>query len=291
MRVRLWSVLLAGGMLAAVLGGVDAAEEEPSASPLPPTVAGPPLPVADWLRAQVAPSPRPAVEPEPEAVPESERPRAAAVVRRGRPSTGAVALTFDDGYNSRACSLIADQLRRHDAVGTFFINGQWLQRAPVTWRRILEGMEVGNHTRSHPDLTHQPHPVVINQVRSNEDIHEQVLGRPMLKVFRPPYGAHSERTDRIAGQLGYEYVALWNVDSEDWRREATPASIVRRAVGAAPGSIILMHCARSATVKALPHVIRHYQRRGIELAGLSTVLEGAVTTRGGDARAQRYDQP
>ena len=36
-----------------------------------------------------------------------------------------------------------------------------------------------------------------------------------------------------------------------------------------------MHCARDATAEALPRIVRHYQRRGIEVAGLSKVLKGA----------------
>lgn len=215
---------------------------------------------------------------------ESEKSRSgslesAVVVRKGPRSSGAVALTFDDGYNGRACASIANTLRKHDAVGTFFINGEWVKRQPSRWRRILEGMEVANHTRTHPRLTSVPHPVVINQIRSSEWIHEQVLGRPMLKVLRPPYGAYGERIGRIAKQLGYEQVVLWNVDTGDWRPKAKPRRIVQRATGAAPGSIILMHCARDATAKALPRIVRHYQRRGIAVAGLSEVLKGARGTK------------
>ena len=199
----------------------------------------------------------------------------AMVVRQGPASSGAVALTFDDGYNAKACASIADTLRRYGAVGTFFVNGQWLTREPNRWRRILEGMEVANHTRSHRRLTQEPHPVVINQIRTNEWIHEQVLGRPMLKALRPPYGAYGERVGRIARSLGYDHIVMWNVDTGDWNPKAKPKRIVRAATGAAPGSIILMHCARDATAKALPRIVRHYQRRGIEVGGLSTVLEGA----------------
>lgn len=254
MRTRAWW-LLAVALLWSLLPSSALAVDE--TEPLP----WPPPPWADDV-----------VE-EPSAEP--VRPPAAPVVRKGPAASGAVALTFDDGYNQRACKLIADKLRQHGAVGTFFINGQWLRRAPDAWRRILEGMEVGNHTRSHPDLTREPHPVVINQIRSNEDIHERALGRPMLKVFRPPYGAHSERIGRIAGQLGYERIVLWNVDTEDWKPKAKVKRIVRRATGAAPGSIILMHCGPGATVKAVPEIIHHYKQRGIKLVGLSEVLRGA----------------
>lgn len=214
---------------------------------------------------------------------------AAIVVRKGSRRSGAVALTFDDGYNRTACARIANTLRRNDAVGTFFVNGQHLRAAPSKWRRILEGMEVGNHTRSHPDLTREPHPVVIRQIAQNEAIHEQVLGRPMLKALRPPYGAYGERIGRIAAELGYEHIAMWNVDTGDWRPGTKAGAIVRRATGAPAGSIILMHCSRNATARALPKIVRHYQQRGLELTGLSEVLAGARDTRG-SAKTKRYDR-
>ena len=213
----------------------------------------------------------------------------AMVVRRGPRSSGAVALTFDDGYDVRACASIARTLRRYDAVGTFFINGQWLKREPDRWRRILAGMEFANHTRSHRDLTQEPHRVVVNQIRSNEYLHETILGRPMLKVLRPPYGAYEDRIGRIARQLGYDHVVFWNVDSGDWKREAKPKRIVQAATGAPPGSIVLMHCAHQATAKALPRIVRHYQERGIEVAGLGTVLEGAED-QGAEVAPKRYGE-
>jgi peptidoglycan-N-acetylmuramic acid deacetylase len=211
----------------------------------------------------------------------------ATVVRRGPRASGAVALTFDDGYNVKACASIARTLRRNDAVGTFFINGHWLKREPDRWRRILEGMEVANHTRSHRDLTQEPRRVVVNQIRSNEYLHETILGRPMLKVLRPPYGAYEDRIGRIAGQLGYHHIVLWNVDSGDWKPKATPKRILQAATGAPPGSIVLMHCAGYATARALPRIVRHYQRRGIEVAGLSTVLDGAKG-QGAEVAPKRY---
>jgi peptidoglycan/xylan/chitin deacetylase (PgdA/CDA1 family) len=209
------------------------------------------------------------------ALPHSKSLPSATVIRKGPRSSGAVALTFDDGYDAKACASITRTLRDYDAVGTFFVNGQWINRDPARWRRILEGMEVGNHTRSHPYLTQAPHPVVINQIRSNQWIHEQALGRPMLKVLRPPYGASGERIGRIAKQLGYDYIVLWSVDTGDWKPGTTAKQIIRRATGAPPGSIILMHCGPRATAKAVPRIVRYYQRHGIKVAGLSTVLEGA----------------
>lgn len=196
----------------------------------------------------------------------------ARVVTRGRTSIGAVALTFDDGNNVSACRRIARTLRQRNSKATFFINGNHLKNQPAVWRKILRGMSVANHTRSHYDLTSVSDRVVTKQIRENEALHEKILGKSMLKMLRPPYGAYDSRTLRIAGQLGYGRVVLWSVDTYDWRSSTSASDIVRRATGASPGSVILMHCNRSATADALPAIIRHYKRRGIQIAGLRKVL-------------------
>jgi peptidoglycan/xylan/chitin deacetylase (PgdA/CDA1 family) len=196
----------------------------------------------------------------------------ATVVRAGPRSSGAVALTFDDGWNADACSDIADILRARRVTATFFINGRELKQRPGAWRRILEGMPVGNHTRTHRNLTRQPGAVIRKQIASNEQVHERILGRPMLKLFRPPYGAHDKRVRRIAGELGYRHTVLWNVQPHDWTPRTTAKQIGQRATGARRGSIILLHCRYPATVKALPGIIRHYKQRGIRLVGLDELL-------------------
>ena len=196
----------------------------------------------------------------------------AAVIKSGSRSSGAVALTFDDGWGVGACASIARTLRAHDAKGTFFVNGNNLRLQPAKWRLILKGMPVGNHTRSHKNLTLESSRVVTKQIRENEALHERILGRPMLKVLRPPFGAQDRRVRLLAGQLGYKHTVLWNVDTFDWKASSTVASIVSRAPAARPGSIILMHCGPRATAKALPAIIRHYKARGIELVGLGRLL-------------------
>lgn len=197
---------------------------------------------------------------------------AARVVTSGRRSSGVVALTFDDGTNVPACRRIARTLRQRNAKGTFFINGNHIKNQPGTWRRVLKGMPVANHTRSHYNLTTQSDRVVTKQIRENEAVHERYLRKPMLKMLRPPYGAYDSRTLRIAGSLGYGRVVLWSVDTFDWKSSSSASEIAARAKGAPPGAVILMHCSRSATADALPSIIRHYKRRGIELAGLRKVL-------------------
>jgi peptidoglycan/xylan/chitin deacetylase (PgdA/CDA1 family) len=197
----------------------------------------------------------------------------ATIVKAGPRSSGAVALTFDDGWNVGACARIANILRKRNVIGTFFINGRELKQHPSRWRRILDGMPVGNHTRTHRNLVRQSGEVIRKQLESNERIHERILGRPMLKLFRPPYGSHDRRVRRIAGELGYRYTVMWNVQPHDWSSRTTARQVRQRATGARPGSIILLHCRYASTVKALPKIIRHYKGRGIRLVGVDELLD------------------
>jgi peptidoglycan/xylan/chitin deacetylase (PgdA/CDA1 family) len=196
----------------------------------------------------------------------------AQIIKAAPRSTGAVALTFDDGWNHRACSRIADILRARNVRATFFVNGRELDERPWKWRRILEGMPVGNHTYAHKRMTGLSDDAIRRQLKRNERVHEELLGRPMLKLFRPPFGAYSERVRRVAAEAGYGRMVLWNVQPHDWSPRTTAGQIVRRATGARRGSIILLHCRYGATVQALPKIIRHYRQRGIRLVGLDELL-------------------
>mgnify|MGYP001820322894 FL=1 len=195
------------------------------------------------------------------------------IIKAASRSTGAVALTFDDGWNHRACTGIADILRARSVTATFFINGRELEKRPWKWKKILAGMPVGNHTYAHKRMTGLANDAIRRQLQRNENVHERLLGRPMLKLWRPPYGVYSDRVRRVAAEAGYRRMVLWNVQPHDWSPKTTTAQIVKRATGARRGSIILLHCRYGATVKALPRIIRHYKQRGIKLVGLDELLD------------------
>lgn len=198
---------------------------------------------------------------------------ATSLVVDARPAaSSSVALTFDDGWSLSSCARITRTLRAQRVVGTFFINGSQLARAPQRWRRVLRGQQIANHAYRHFDLTSRSNFAVRKLIRKNELIHERILGRPMLKIFRPPYGAYDARVLRIAGRQGYSRTALWSVDSRDWDRATTVDEVIARSTGADPGAIILMHCSDNATPDALPTIIRHYKSRGIKLVGLKQLL-------------------
>jgi peptidoglycan/xylan/chitin deacetylase (PgdA/CDA1 family) len=132
-------------------------------------------------------------------------------------------------------------------------------------------MPVGNHTRAHADLTRLSSAAIRQQITSNEHLFEQVLGRPMKKLLRPPYGAYDSQVLAVARSLGYR-VVLWSIDTRDWVPGTSAATIAARASAGHSGSIVLMHCGPRATARALPSIIRSYQARGYHLVGLGRLL-------------------
>jgi len=181
----------------------------------------------------------------------------------------AVALTFDDGP-SRFTRRVLAVLRRLRARATFFVVGELAERRPRAVRAALSaGMAVESHSWSHP---YRPPFDRLPRARIRAEIDRpaavlRALGRAP-SLFRPPGGAFSPYVIEAAGAAG-QRVVLWSVDPQDWRPGVKPRQIVRRVLAAVrPGSIVLLHDGggdRSATVKALPAIIRGIRRKGLKL--------------------------
>ena len=66
---------------------------------------------------------------------------------------------------------------------------------------------------------------------------------------------------------------LWSVDPADWAPGATAKQITHRVLSAVrPGSIVILHDGggdRSATVAALPAIVRGIRRRGLHLVAIA----------------------
>src|SRR5437667_7172607 len=71
------------------------------------------------------------------------------IVWDGKPSTGALALTFDDGPDPVFTPKILEVLKRYNIKATFFLVGEQARRYPAEVHNIRAlGHEIGNHTDS-----------------------------------------------------------------------------------------------------------------------------------------------
>ncbi len=200
------------------------------------------------------------------------------VVEREGASEHRVALTFDDGPDTRWTPAILDTLASRNAPATFFLIGTSVERhIPLARRIVADGNEFGNHTFTHPNLALTSPFVTRLELDANERLLEAVFDRRSA-FFRPPYFGDAEPTTAdelvpvsIAADLGYVTVGL-HVDSDDWK-ELGVRRIVQTVIARRPlGNVVLLHDGggdRSQTVAALGPIIDSLRARGDTLVLLS----------------------
>jgi len=188
----------------------------------------------------------------------------------------AVALTFDDGPWPRSTTRVLEVLRWMRAPATFFMIGYLAERYPGIVRRVARaGMTIGVHSWSHPVAMRfdrlTPHRIQTELERPATLIERTIGTRPTL--FRPPGGHHGRPVVDLADAAGMR-VVQWSVDPHDYRADATAAEIAGSVLGAVrPGSIVLLHDGggnRSATIRALPRIIRGIRAMGLRLVAIPT---------------------
>jgi len=199
------------------------------------------------------------------------------LVYRGSHAKPVVALTFDDGYSASNCAKILDTLERRHVTATFFPYAWSVSAAPAFWRRVAaDGYPIANHTTSHPDMTRLSLADAISEITRARRIIERITRQPMIRVFRPPYGAWNATVLEASREAGFPTVLLWDVDTRDWSHSATASSVLRAGLRGSNGSVILMHCGPSVTPQILDQLITGYEKRGFGFVTVPQLLGGTV---------------
>ncbi|MDP9085682.1 MAG: glycosyltransferase [Pseudomonadota bacterium] len=204
------------------------------------------------------------------------------MITRTNYAPNTVALTFDDGPDSRWTGKILDILKAKHVPATFFIVGEnALTQRGLLERMIADGHEVGSHTYTHPNLATTGRAQTLFELNATQRLFQAFTGRS-LKFFRAPYFGDAEPStaDEIfpaleAQQRGYISVGL-HVDSEDWQRPGAPAIVnnVLSGVFAKRGNIVLLHDSggdRTQTIAALPEIIDRLRAAGYRFVPVSTL--------------------
>ena len=182
-----------------------------------------------------------------------------------------VALTFDDGptpFTDRLLRILAD----NHARATFFLIGNKVAANPAGAQRIAAaGMEIGNHTWEHPNMTTIPPQDISAQLAKANDAIIAATGRAP-RLYRPAGGLANDAVQQAAARLGLAEI-LWDVIPFDWFNDSnTAATRLVLMTQIKPGSVVLLHDTYSSTVDLVYQFIPVLKANGYHLVTVSQLL-------------------
>ncbi|MFI9122657.1 polysaccharide deacetylase family protein [Streptomyces bikiniensis] len=207
-----------------------------------------------------------------------------------------VALTFDADMTAdqgpRAArgerfdnpELIAT-LRRLEVDATVFMTGRWAEEYPDQARSIGSDplFEIANHSYSHHAFASPCYglpavagPDMAADVRRAFDAFRDAGALNVVPYFRFPGGCYDDAALRALGPAGVTAVQ-WDVVGGDAFAKDADAVAEQVLDGVRPGSLVVLHCTRSAapaTERAVRRIVPELRDRGYRFVKVSELMRG-----------------
>ncbi|MFD6168971.1 polysaccharide deacetylase family protein [Streptomyces coeruleorubidus] len=219
------------------------------------------------------------------------------VFEHGPRTHRAVALTFDadmtSGQGARAAAgerfdhpRLISTLRALKVPATVFMTGRWAEQYPDQARSIGRDplFEVANHSYSHYAYTRDCYGLpTVAEGRMRSDVERAYaafrkagVADPM-PYFRFPGGCYDRRALKALTPAGVTAVQ-WDVVGGD-AFESDPDVVARQVLdGVRPGSVVVLHCTRSAapaTERAVRAIVPQLRREGYKFVKVSELIAAA----------------
>lgn len=185
-------------------------------------------------------------------------------------------LTFDCGYENGNTEAILDALKKHNAKGTFFVVGNFLETAPQIVKRMTEeGHLVGNHTYHHPDMSQIGDLSAFQKEMDDVSrLYQEITGEEMRKLYRPPQGKYSTENLTMAKELGYS-TFFWSLAYVDWYEDdqPTPQEAYDKLLPRIhPGAIVLLHSTSKTNGEILDELLSKWEEMGYQFGSLEEFM-------------------
>ncbi len=150
-----------------------------------------------------------------------------------------ISLTFDDGPDPIWTPRVLEALREDDARATFFVVAPRAREFPGLISEMFQaGHGIELHCTQHIRHTELTRHEIESDTRDGLADLELLGVRPRL--WRPPWGVLSPWTEPVAEMFGLR-IALWTIDTHDWRGDPASDMLKSAETTLAPGSVILLH--------------------------------------------------
>ncbi len=183
-----------------------------------------------------------------------------------------VAISFDAAWGNDDTETLIKILKDYKVPATFFVVGAWVDKYPESVEALHKaGHQIQNHSNTHPHMPQLSREQMKDEINScNKKIAEITGVTPTL--LRPPYGDYDNALIETMTEMKMSTIQ-WDVDSLDWKENATPESICNRVTSKVQnGSIVLFHNDADHTPAALPNILKQLQADGYEFVFISDLI-------------------
>jgi peptidoglycan/xylan/chitin deacetylase (PgdA/CDA1 family) len=206
-----------------------------------------------------------------------------APICRVHTADNAVALSFDDGPDPRLTPAVLSTLAAGDASATFFVQGNHVAGNEAVLRSESDaGMEIANHTWSHPDLTVLDDDAAVGEIRRTQETLDRELGAGSVSaLFRPPFGLITASQSERLRATGYSPIH-WSIAVDHFVDElGMDAEEAASAIAAQvrPGDILLAHDGsylddreRRLALSAIALLLPQLRARGMSVVDVGRLL-------------------
>ena len=196
-----------------------------------------------------------------------------------------VALSFDDGPDTRYTPSVLEILAAHRSHATFFEVGMNALAHPHLVLAVqAAGHSIGNHTRSHQQLDRLTAEAAFEEILEGAADLKRA-GAPSTHLLRPPFGYIDDVVGAFVDAHHLRSV-FWSSCVEHQLKAKVADPVAQMVAEVVPGDIILAHDGsglvhvperhrtnRAATVAALPRLLAGLADRGFSVVDVPRLLE------------------
>lgn len=184
-----------------------------------------------------------------------------------------VAITFDDGPNSKFTPQILAILKKYNVKATFFCIGKHIENNPELFKQIAhEDHVVGNHSYSHSNnFGFFSSNKVVKEIKATNDLIFKYLNNN-CNLFRPPFGVTNPAIKNAIKKTGHHVIG-WNVRSLDTKINEPKEILKRITNNLKAGDVILLHDTNKRTVVVLEQLLLFLRERQFEAVTVDELFE------------------
>ena len=179
-------------------------------------------------------------------------------------------LTFDDGPQPEVTRFVLEELKKYNALGTFFCIGENVKKHFDVYQHVIEmGHQPANHTFNHLNGWKVRDADYLENIAAASEIIDSNL-------FRPPYGRITKFQIKALEGARFNFsIIMWSVLSGDFDEKLSGENCYLNVIrNVKPGSIVVFHDSLKAFTRlkyALPRVLHYFSSNGYRFKTIGLV--------------------